>query len=295
MIESILSDRTALTFAGGLVGGAIGFAIWSAVQRYLPRPTLWLCVAVLAFVGARVLPNLMDKTPVIPPPDASNGAAQTRTANTDDPVTQSVLSPEDITLLATLKARDADFASLMSRQIGDNAQPANDVLQFAVTYGAAAAQAYVPYAADQAILDLTEVLAITIERLIARDPRACYGWLYGGYGFETFAFSAFYRAVGETLIDYQLAQYDALVKNAGEGIPSYDENAARVAISRANFAMMQAAGVSNTGFITGERAPNGPDEYEAACQARSTLLRSLLLEENSADAIRHLYRLNTGQ
>ena len=319
MVEAIMADRTVLALFGGLVGGAAGFGLWTVAQRFLPRPTLWLLVAGLAFVGARLMPTVL-----LPPPPAA-GPADTdpsildpvepdpsspqkplphadRPTGADQPVRRDVpipdpyprgsLDPADVPMLASLSRRDPGLAQLMARELGTGPQSEAKVLDFAMTHGAAAAQGFVPVAADQPILDLAEALAVTTERLLSRDPRACYGWLYGGYGYDAFAFDAFFAATGRGLIDYQMSVYTGLVESAGTDVPAYDEAAANAAISRANFAMTQVAGLDRLEMIAGERAPDGQGDYVAACTARYALLRSLLLEEDAASAIRHLYRLN---
>lgn len=215
MVEEILANRTILTFLGGIAGGTAGFGIWTLVQRFLPRPTLWVFVGVMAFIGARAFPAVF--LPTAPQVLEKPGEPHL----TDAPVQGDVRAPQiyprgsidpaSIGLIATLSARDPAFENILTSQLGAGPQPEADVLSFALTYGAQAAQDFIPYATDQPILDLAEVLAIISERLTQRDAKACYGWLYGGYGFEPFVFADYFEATGRGLIDYQLALYAAIV------------------------------------------------------------------------------------
>jgi len=304
MAEIFAENRLMLSFLGGAIGGFLGALIYGFGHRLLPRviPGALMGVFVLvgAFAGARlglgfVAPpasSPAEKPPSVATVDPALKGPVPDRVETPTVYPRGQIAPRDVALLAALASRDAAFAARLDGALGTNPAPTRDVLVFAITDGAEAAQAYIPYAEDQTTLDLVESMAVMTARLGERNPQACYGWLYGGYGHVDFDFDGVFEAVGQPLLDYHLAAYADLVLSSGttnHDIAIEEARQGKIAADRATFAMMQTAGIERSEIITGERAPADSADYRAACQARLALLRTLLADEDAAGGIRYLY------
>lgn len=194
-------------------------------------------------------------------------------------------------LLSVLAEKDKAF---LERMISEPDAENLNADEYAFTVGIPEALSYLPRASDAALVTLIEGQALTTEHLLKTNPQICYQWLYGGFGYEDFDFTAFADAVGAQILKLQFVLHARMVESSGEVIPAYDEQVATTSVSQANFQMLQVAGVENTGLITGDYGPRGDtdskqQDYQRACTARIALYQALLNDPFGASAIRHLY------
>ncbi|MEO1150512.1 MAG: hypothetical protein AAFW83_05920 [Pseudomonadota bacterium] len=296
MIEWVAENRLLLSLAGGALGGLLAGGLYAFARRMAPRvfPGALLGVFVLvgAFAGARLMLGGVTSPEIKPADEAGLNPVEAGPApgKVTPPAVypRGQIAPRSIDLLDGLASRDRVFAEALDAALDPQAAPERDVLVFAITEGASAAQTLIPYAEDQATLDLVESMAVMTQRLVSRDPKACYGWLYGGFGYQAFDFDAFLEAVGRPLLDYHLTAYADLVRSAGDSARA-TTTAGKTAADRATFAMMQTGGIERSGIILGERAPADGQDQRAACQARLALLRTVLADEEAAAGIRYLF------
>lgn len=258
--------------AGGLAGGLVGFLLWRALKRVLPRPTLWLFVAVASFLGAKALPTALA------------------TLTQDQPETEAGTSVDPLghPLLSVLAARDEAYRNTLQTRFA-SASPTRQALdKYAFTEGIAQAQTYLPRASDQAVLDVAEALALAMKTLGEQAPGQCYAWLYSGYGHDRFDYPRFAAALGQGQINYQFQVFAELAATADEQVPGYDEAAAEQAISRANFLMLQRAGLARAAMLSGEAPARSTEDKQALCSARYLFLSTILTGSVPAAALRHL-------
>jgi len=284
-----------------MVGAGIGFVAWLIVGRFVGWKFMRLGLLLGAIAGGVILPivtNSFFSTVEVGPvkeTDQSVLLLQKHTSENAVPIDENLVPEQTGTasniLLATLINHNETFLETMTAEPDVNSINADE---YALTVGVDEALKYLPRATDNAIVTLIEGLAITTQTLVQENPNACYGWLYGGYGYEGFDFPAFRAAVGGDLLELQFKLYARLVESAGGEVPLYDSDLAAGAVSQANFQMLQVAGFENAGLLTGEYGPQGSAEEKQqdrvlACTARYVFYQALLSDENSAAAIRHLF------
>ncbi len=271
MIDAIGTNLLVAIF-GGLTGGVFGFLLWHGLKRFLPKPTLWLFVGVASFLGAKMLPGVLANLMKDPPGKAAVIPA--------DPLKHPLLS--------VLAARDDAYRKTLEERFASTVPSKQGLDEYAFTQGVAEAQSYLPRASDQAVLDVTEALALAMKTLSEKAPGPCYAWLYSGYGHDRFDYLQFAAALGQGQIDYQFQAFADLAATADDQVPHYDEAAAAQAISRANFLMVQRAGLARAAMLAGEAPARSIEDKQALCSARYLFLGTILTGSVPAAAIRHL-------
>lgn len=277
---------------GAGIGAGAGFLVWRLVGRRIPwRFGANVLVFAGAFAGALVVPDII----------AGSGRSDSREAAAPIESATGQVRALDNPLLAALAARDHDFATRLTAQFPDGRAPRLAIEEYAITRGVEAALGYLPRAPASQLDQLITQLALATLALSRENPKACYGWLYGGYGYEAFDFAAFRDAIGDYLLRHQFMAYADLVISA-DGVEHpipYGKSEAIGATAAANVQMIQVAGVENTGLVYGTRAPlavnrDGDNDYFIACQARYVFYQGVLAEDNATDAIRHLFVQSAG-
>jgi len=283
-----------------LIGGAVGFGIWLLTRKYLfssisednQQKLQWVIVGVCAFLGALSLPNPFNDS------GARHTNEQYASSNNSADINSPIVFedrpfPLDHVLLSVLAKLNPAFETQIITHFNNQNATSDQINEFALTRGVEEAIQYVPRAQDEQLVNLIEVLALTTQTLLSKNPHACYSWHYGAYGYGSFDYQKWSTAVGSRLIDLQFDLYvlmiDSANKSEGTQTIEYDPAIGDAAISRVNFAMIQSAGFENNGLISGDRPPKSLADYEIACIARLTLYQALLAEDQPGIAIRHLF------
>ncbi len=293
-------DQLITAIFGALAGGFIGFGIWLILRNWIKAP--WLRIALIG-AGALSFSLILQSIDLSGPASSSATKTSGSTVATQrgepaphSDTTNAQSNPAQVSLglplLLALSERNGDFAAnALGYLDGQN----NAVIdEYAFTAGIEEARTYISRAQDEDIIALIEALAVSTQQLLGIDPRACYAWYYGAFGFVEFDFMKFRASLGDDLLALQFRLFTNLVENSSSVTPprNLSEDELERAINRTNLQMLQYAGVENSGLVTGQAPPRFPereDEYTIACQARFVQYQSILSEEDPAALVRFLF------
>lgn len=293
-------DQLITAIFGALAGGFIGFGIWLALRNWIKAPWLRIALIGAGALSFSLILQTFDLSGPISSPTTKIPAAPVATQRVDPEPRADATSAQSnreqvslgLPLLLALSERNGDFAAnALGFLDGQN----NAVIdEYAFTAGIEEARTYISRARDEDIIALIEGLAISTQQLLGIDPRACYAWYYGAFGFVDFDFMKFRASLGDDLLALQFRLFTNLVENASLVTPPHNFSEAELeqAINRTNLQMLQFAGVENSGLVTGQAPPRFPereDEYTIACQARFVQYQSILSEEDPAALVRFLF------
>ena len=181
------------------------------------------------------------------------------------------------TRLASAYRRGGDEALLAALMTADQ-----EVLQTSFPY-------YMARARADDLLAAVRQIRVVIDRLAANDPMTCHTWLYGAMSGEPFDFDRYMAAVGADAHLELQTRLAAVVRNADEILPDYDEYQAMVVLEEVRQMLNTRLGDEKVGLVTAAQQPENEEDARLACEASAAYYDFILAEDQAVDIFRHRY------
>ncbi|MCI5046742.1 MAG: hypothetical protein MRY59_04500 [Aquisalinus sp.] len=144
------------------------------------------------------------------------------------------------------------------------------------------------------LLNAVRNIKLVIEVMSTNDPETCHLWLYGSVTGKNFDFDKYIIAIGEDRHKDLQQNLAAVVRDASDILPEYDEMLAEQRLGEISDQLIDRMGVEKVGLITSGQEPEGPEDARLACDATGEFFRYILEDDLAIDILRHRYLTSSG-
>ncbi|WP_306253798.1 hypothetical protein [Parvularcula sp. IMCC14364] len=153
---------------------------------------------------------------------------------------------------------------------------------------------YMARGQEQDLLTAVGFIKQVIEVMSVNDPQTCHLWLYGSVAGQSFDFDKYIMAIGQDRHIQLQSHLAAVVRDASEILPQYDEQLAEQRLAEISDRLLEQMGVEKVGLITSGQMPEGEADAQLACDATAGFFQQILEDDLAVDLLRHRYLTSGG-